>query len=196
MTNNSCRKKNIKIYYFATFLIIKENNIKLHNVGRAVGYIDLLSIQNPLLRGSKKIKPPTSPSLNPNSSVAANLPPLSMASTYAGMSSAASLSSQKQLSSCSFVRRHNVLRISAMANELHFNKDGSALQVTFQSYLLCCVILTRLINIHLFRLSSSCPKRRLLSLSLCVVDDVSHSDHPYACRWRTEREPEAVAADD
>ncbi|EXB55869.1 RuBisCO large subunit-binding protein subunit beta [Morus notabilis] len=72
-----------------------------------------------------------------------------MASTFAAMSSAGSLaapsgrvadikfqklSSSSSISSCSFVKRRNVVRrtapprISAMAKELHFNKDGSAIK--------------------------------------------------------------------
>ena len=85
-----------------------------------------------------------------------------MASTFAGMSSAGSLaapsgridnqlkklSSSSAISSCSFARRQNVAtrrtassRITAMAKELHFNKDGSAirkLQVGF--YCFCLLI--------------------------------------------------------
>lgn len=73
-----------------------------------------------------------------------------MASTFAAMSSAGSLaapsgrvadnkfqrlSSSSSISSCSFVTKHNAVRrrtpsprISAMAKELHFNKDGSAIK--------------------------------------------------------------------
>ncbi|GMN49675.1 hypothetical protein TIFTF001_018833 [Ficus carica] len=72
-----------------------------------------------------------------------------MASTFAAMSSAGSLaapsgrvadrkfqklSSSSSISSCPFARRQNVVRrtpsprISAMAKELHFNKDGSAIK--------------------------------------------------------------------
>ena len=72
-----------------------------------------------------------------------------MASTFLVMSSAGSfaalsgrvvdkkfekLSSSSSISSCSFARRQNVVRrvpsqrISAMAKELHFNKDGTAIK--------------------------------------------------------------------
>ncbi len=77
-----------------------------------------------------------------------------MASTFTAMSSVGSLaapsccvmdkklappldklSSSASISSCSFVRRHNVMsrrnrspKICAMAKELHFNKDGSAIR--------------------------------------------------------------------
>jgi chaperonin GroEL len=76
-----------------------------------------------------------------------------MASTFTAMSSVGSLatpscrvmdmkfapsdklSSSASISSCSFVRRQSVMsrrnrspRICAMAKELHFNKDGSAIR--------------------------------------------------------------------
>jgi chaperonin GroEL len=70
-----------------------------------------------------------------------------MASTFTAMSSVGSLaalscrvrdkkfSSSASISSCSFVRRQNVIshrnhspKICAMAKELHFNKDGSAIK--------------------------------------------------------------------
>lgn len=80
-----------------------------------------------------------------------------MASTFAAMSSVGSLaapsgrvvdkkfqklSSSSSISSCSFARRQNVVRrtpsprISAMAKELHFNKDGSAIKKLQVGFLL------------------------------------------------------------